>query len=162
MTTPLFQNPDGASPQAQAVLAYIRQFSDGFGNWQKEFGRYEADPRVSRWENCREQGYVVWMRGEPSSGRQINIAFFEHRNSDNICAIEWEQSTINAPSLDTADFGGKVYKDKWDVSHTVKVGQASDMAEWIVDRLAAFWESSKATAEEVRAANRVRFSRKEG
>jgi hypothetical protein len=99
---------------------------------------YKAQPEIARWENCREQGYVIVFRVGFSSP-QLNIAFFEHRNSDSICAIEWEQSTINTPTIDTMDTNGKVYKDKWDVSKSVNVGNYDEMADWIMERLEAFW-----------------------
>lgn len=127
---------DGANHQARAVLCYLQGFSVE-ESWNKEFSRYEAEPNVSRWENCREQGYVITMRAK--NGKCVNIAFFEHRNSDEICAIKWTQSLINAPTIDTAEYGGAVYKDKWDVSKSVKPGQIDEMSQWISDELTAFW-----------------------
>jgi len=136
MSANLFINHDGANYQAQAVLAYL-QGRDGIEpSWSTEFRRYMADPKVSRWENCREQGYVVWMRGR--KGKQVNIAFFEHRNIDNICAVMWEQDTVNAPTIDTM-VAANVYSDKWDVSHSVKHGECLAMAEWIIEQLNAAW-----------------------
>lgn len=132
---------DGANPQAQAVLAFLKYRGDIESSWDAEFKRYAAEIRVSRWENCREQGYVVMLRGQMVKGnKQLNIAFFEHRNSDSICAVKWEQSTINAPTIDTAKFG-KVYKDKYDVSHETGPGEADAMARWIHAELTKFWES---------------------
>lgn len=141
----LFQNnDDGANCQAQAVLAYIRYAQSGIEpSWNADAKDYDARPQVYRWHNCREQGYVICMRGKGRHG-QINIAFFEHRNSDEICALEWGQVTTsgNPPTIDTADFGGKIYKDKYDVSHRVQVGKAMEMADWINERLVAFWLKS--------------------
>lgn len=126
----LYNSTDGADAQSQAVLAYLRGMNGEFeSDWLTE-------PRVARWENCREQGYVIMMLNKKPPS-QLNIAFFEHRNSDSICAIEWRQITINSPTIDTADFGD-VYKDKWDVSHSVSFGCALDMAGWITGRMAAF------------------------
>lgn len=142
MTSKLFQNSDGANPQARAVLAYLSGHDGIEGSWNDARGGYEAEPTVARWHNCREQGYVVSMRSQ-NYGAQINIAFFEHRNSDRICAIEWEQTTINPPTIDNIETGGTVYKDKWDTSHEVSVGEAMQMAEWIFKRLAAFWNANK-------------------
>lgn len=136
----LFINTDGANAQAQAVLAYLRQ-GDGIENsWSDEEKEYIAQPKVSRWENCREQGYVVSMRSK-GYDKQINIAFFEHRNSDEICAVEWEQVTINAPTIDTAKFGD-IYKDKYDVSKGFGYGEASRMADWIEKQLSSFWNKT--------------------
>ncbi len=74
--------------------------------------------------------------------RQINIAFFEHRNSDSICAIKWEQSTINSPTIDTMQTD-EIYKDKWDISKTVDYGEVSEMANWIEKELIKFWIENK-------------------
>lgn len=116
-------------------MAMLQDF-DVEESWHDVKGCYSAAPKIARWENCREQGYVVSM--ENDSGEQINIAFFEHRNSDSICAVEWKQNTLNAPTIDTAKFG-EIYKSKEDVSHTVPPGCVSEMAEWIEDRLTAHW-----------------------
>ena len=128
---------DGANYQARAVLAFLQGLGKIENSWNDECHSYDADPRVSRWENCREQGYVIMLRN--SKGAQLNLAFFEHRNSDSICAIEWVQNTINAPTIDTAVFGD-VYKDKYDVSHSVEYGQALEMAEWLKSRMEYHWE----------------------
>lgn len=132
---------DGANHQAQAVLAFLKYRGDIESSWNKESKRYDAEVQVSRWENCREQGYVVMLKAKFGKVRQLNVAFFEHRNSDNICAIKWEQWTTNAPTIDTAKFGGKVYNDKYDVSHDVGPGKADEMAQWIHDELTKFWDA---------------------
>ena len=132
---------DGANYQAQGVLAFLKNHTIE-ESWNTEKRKYDAEPRVSRWENCREQGYVIMMRSKDYS-RQLNIAFFEHRNSDQICAVKWEQTTMNAPTIDNAKFGD-VYKDKYDVSHTVGYGEVAKMADWIAKQLDEFWnETSK-------------------
>lgn len=140
--TKLFQNPDGAGCQARAVLAYLSGHDGIEDSWSSEFKCFLAEPTVDRWHNCREQGYVVSMRAE-NFGKQINIAFFEHRNSDAICAIEWEQTTMNPPTIDSMDTGGTVYKDKWDTSHSTEWGEAMQMADWIFGRLQAFWNANR-------------------
>lgn len=133
----LFHNHDGANFQAQCVLAILNsRHIEKSWNPTKEV--YEAQPSVGRWENCREQGYVISFRVGFRSP-QMNIAFFEHRYSDFICAVEWEQDTINTPNIDTMETGNKVYKTKWDISKIAKCGEYDEMADWIMDRLEAFW-----------------------
>jgi hypothetical protein len=126
---------DGANQQARAVLCFIEPEMDC--SWDDAQKRCLADITIARWENCREQGYVLSLRSK-GGNRQLNIAFFEHRNSDNICAVEWEQTTINAPTIDTAQFG-EIYKNKYDVSHSTGYGKVREMAEWINKRLEVFW-----------------------
>lgn len=135
---------DGANAQAKAVLAFLQyQLSDNGcieDSWNKETKRYEGVVTVARWENCREQGYVVMLKTSDYR-HQLNIAFFEHRNSDSICAVKWEQVTMNTPTIETAEFGD-VYKDKYDVSKEVGYGKAFEMAKWIVKQFEEFWEKN--------------------
>jgi hypothetical protein len=133
----LVQNPDGAGFQSQSVLAYLRYFiRDGIeGSWDNEWKRYRADIRVCRYDNCREQGYVVWLRSLDYK-HQINIAFYEHRNSDDICAVVSDVQTFNAPLL--ADILVAM-EDKYDTAISVSVGRADEMAEWISGKLRDFW-----------------------
>jgi hypothetical protein len=134
-------NNDGANHQARAVLAML-QGTDCLveNSWNAGHRKYDAEPKVARWENCREQGYVISLRTKDFK-KQLNIAFFEHRNSDSICAVKWEQSTLNSPTIDTAEFGD-VYKDKYDTSHDVGYGEVMKMAEWIKHELEKFWEEN--------------------
>jgi hypothetical protein len=110
-------------------------------SWDFDTERYTADINVARWENCREQGYVISFCSKDYS-RQVNIAFFEHRNSDNICAVRWEQRTTNSPTIDTAVFGAAVYKNKWDVSTSFSYNQMYELAEWIYKELETFWKET--------------------
>lgn len=127
---------DGAHPSARAVLALLSWFEIE-ESWDSERKEYLAEVEVNRWHNCREQGYVLSLRSK-HYGRQLNIAFFEHRNSDSIHAIKWEQLTLNPPTIDTADFGD-VYNTKWDTSFSVNYDEHYDMAKWIREQLTDFW-----------------------
>lgn len=135
----LFIRPDGASPQAAAVLAYLREGDGIEESWSADLKDYQADPQVDRWHNGREQGYVVSMRAK-NYGKQINIAFFEHRNLDSICAIVFEVFTMNPPTL--ADIPEGVYKTKWDTAKDFGYGEAAQMATWIKEQLVSFWKAN--------------------
>ncbi len=128
---------DGANYQARAVLSYLQVIAKIEESWNKKYHKYDADIDIARWENGREQGYVVMLRSKDYS-KQLNIAFFEHRNSDNINAVKWEQTTFNSPTITTAQFGD-IYKNKWDVSYKVSYGEVVKMAEWIAEELRLFW-----------------------
>lgn len=133
---------DGADYQAVCVMACLRdRYIDS--SWNAQRNQYEAEPEIAMWDNCREQGYVAMLRVD---GKQINIAWFEHRNSDRICAVKWEQSTINAPTIDTAKFGD-VYKNKFDTSHNVTRNKFVDMADWIWQQFEAFYTKHKVKSE---------------
>jgi hypothetical protein len=135
---------DGANHQAKAVMAFIQPFEIE-KSWNSDRGRYDAEHKISRWENCREQGYVIMLNCYAKGGsKQLNIAFFEHRNSDSICAVKWEQVTMNSPTIETAEFGD-VYKDKYDVSHSVGYGKILEMAEWIEEQMTNFWVENTQT-----------------
>ena len=127
---------DGANYQAQAVLAFVKRHGHIEDSWNDELRKYEANPEVARWENCREQGYIISLLNK--KGKQLNIAFFEHRNIDSIHALKWEQWSINSLTIDTADFGD-VYKDKYDTSFSVSYGEITKMADWIVEQLNQHW-----------------------
>ena len=130
---------DGANHQARAVLAFLQQPDGIEESWNADFKCYDAKPKVSRWENCREQGYVVSLVAK--NRKQLNIAFFEHRNSDTICAIKWEQYSINSLTIDNAKFDG-IYKGKYDVSHKEPYGNVFQMSDWIWKELENFWGSN--------------------
>ena len=124
--------------QSNAVRAYLEQYDGVEPSWSDERKRYQ-DVLISEWHNGRELGWVVMFRNAENA--QLNIAFYEHRNSDEICAIKWVQNTMNPPTIETAKFGD-VCKDKYDVSYFTSCGQAKDMAEWIYDQLCEHWNVS--------------------
>jgi hypothetical protein len=134
---------DGANYQAQAVLAFLKRDADIRDSWNDETKRYDATIKVARWHNLREQGYVVYLS---SNGRQLNIAFFEHRNSDSIHAVRWEQVNNNPLTIENADFGG-VYTTKYDTSHSVGYGDIPEMAEWIINEFKVFWSETNPKTE---------------
>ena len=144
MTTLKHYLQDGAHYQARAVLAFLQRHEGIEASWSAENKCYTSSIKVARWENCREQGYIVAME---AGRKQINIAFFEHRNSDGICAVEWEQSAINSITIGTAQFGGK-YKDKYDTDYSVPYGEVSEMADWIWGRLEAHWTKNNPKKED--------------
>jgi len=115
---------DGANHQVQAVLPFIKHKTD------------IENMLVSRWENCREQGYIFQL-GSKDYSEQLNIAIFEHRNSDRIHAIKWKQISINSLNIDNAEFGD-IYKDKHDTSFSVDYGEVVKMAEWVVNEFETF------------------------
>ena len=131
---------DGANAQARAVLMLMQDFTpQSVRHIEKDF-TYYAHIDVARWENCREQGYILSMRNSTHK-EQLNIIFFEHRNSDRIHAVKWKQNSMNSINIDTAKFGD-VYKDKYDTSFAVDPGQVSEMCEWICQEFSYFWEQS--------------------
>lgn len=124
---------------ALAVQSYLEAYDGVESSWNSERGRYEAEPRVAPWYNGRERGIVVYMTNSDYSD-QLNIAIYEHRNSDDICVIAWNQKTFNPPTLDGIPDG--VFKDKWDVTKSWSYNEAVEVAAWVVKQLEEFWKSS--------------------
>lgn len=127
----LFQS-NGISAPANAVLAYLQV---------RDLGQDEARPTVAPWYNGRERGYVIALPSKNYS-HQLNIAFYEHRNSDDICAIMWDQVSMNPLTID--NMNKDVFKDKYDVSHSVSYDKSYEMAEWILARMSEFWDQTSA------------------
>jgi len=115
---------DGAWYQARAVLAHLQ----GVNNIADE-------AEVARWENCREQGYIVSLYNNDIK-KQLNIIFYEHRNSDSVTALKWEQHEINSINIDTIKEG--VFESKWDSDFSVWYWEYMKMGNWIAKELAEF------------------------
>lgn len=117
---------DGANYQARAVLMFLQGLISG--------SVFAKNVSVDRWSNCREQGYII-------SYKDLNIIFFEHRNTDMICAVKWKQfGGCNPLNINTANFRD-VYETKWDVSYEVEYGEVYKMASWILNELGNHWKT---------------------
>lgn len=136
---------DGAGNQAKATLMALQGHGEIEESYNEKTKDYDAKIYVDRWKNGREQGYIVMLEkdahnSKSKSHKQINIAFFEHRNTDDIHAIVWEQATfLHPPTIDTAKFGN-IYKDKSDTSFCVEFGEYQKMADFIFSELEKFWK----------------------
>jgi hypothetical protein len=126
----------GIGSQALAVMSYLNAHDGIESSRCTNTNKYLAELNAAPWYNGRERGIVFYLRSEDYV-KQINIAVFEHRNSDAICALLWTGRTFNPPTL--SDVPDGVYKDKWDVTHEVTYGYAANMAEWIYYQLDNFW-----------------------
>ena len=122
---------DGANWQAQCVLAYLRYM----GNlkvqdltWNEEKERYEGELRVGRCENCREQGYVFTIIYGVKE--LVHFWVYEHRNSDDLCVVEFEGFFINTPTINDIPM-----KDKYDTTKEFSCGDIVDCGNWIIERI---------------------------
>lgn len=140
MSAKLIQNPDGANFQARAVLEMVRCIIGGGieASWNDDRKCYDAEPNFTRFDNCREQGYVIYLSSKDYS-KQINIAFYEHRNSDRIYIQVNDKHTFNAPVLDDIT---ESMSDKWDCAFSAGWGKVSEAAKFIVDKLDEFWDAN--------------------
>lgn len=126
----------GIGSQALAVMCYLNAHDGIESSWCRQTSKYLAQLQAAPWYNGRERGIVFYLQSADYNN-QINIAVFEHRNSDAICALLWTGRTFNPPTL--SDVPNKVYKDKWDVSHEVSYGCAPSMSDWVYNQLNSFW-----------------------
>ena len=118
---------DDANWQAQCVLAYLRGHIYNF--------KHELE--VTRYYNCREQGYIFYMR---IGGKQTNVAVYEHRNCDALCIVANEKLTPNEPN---AEVIWETMKDKWDTTADFDCGNISDCGDTIIGIFQEFEESNK-------------------
>lgn len=106
---------DGANWQAQGVFAYLKGIKP-----------YGMCIDVTRYENCREQGYIFYAS---KGGKQMNVAVYEHRNSDTLCIVAFECS----PHLPSREEVWENMNDKWDVTKSFNGGEIKECAECILD-----------------------------
>lgn len=122
---------DGANWQAQCVLAYLRSMGNSRVQdltWNEEKERYEGELRVGRCENCREQGYVFTIIYGVEE--LVHFWVYEHRNSDDLCVVEFEGFFINTPTINDIPM-----KDKYDTTKEFSCGDIVDCGNWIIERI---------------------------
>ena len=115
---------DGANWQAQSVLAYLKSH----GN---------ENINVVRYCNCREQGYIVFCRKNVGKKIiQLNVAFYEHRNSDRMCVVVFDKVTLNDPiNSDVWEF----MEDKYDYTESFGFGEIVECGNYIVELIKDFF-----------------------
>lgn len=145
MSTERFKEDLGVGEQATRVLAAVNR-----ERFVVESGHLET----SAWYNGRECG-VCFSAHSYHPRRVLRIAVFDHRNSDDICALRCEEGEdyhgLNPPTFATH---GKLFYPK-DSSHgdLVKVepmNHIMPMAEWVVAEVRAFLEEARAEREKAK------------
>lgn len=131
---------DGAAWQAQMVLAYVRahEMSATDCTWNGDY--YDCEIKVGRYENDREQGYVFVVRVLPHCSldgetHQLNLAVYEHRNSDNIVVLSRELFTGDTPTWAEMTEGRK---DKYDYDKDFRYNEAFECGEYVINQFAKF------------------------
>ena len=135
---------DGADYQSKCVLAYIKGrnvLDNELYSMVEELGKYGIRIEVSRYENCREQGYTLTCT---LGTKQRHYAFYEHRNSDEICVLISNKYCLNAPSVDDmwADKGENC--TKWDYDKSFDYMHIQECGDWIIDQMVAFFKNAYA------------------
>lgn len=129
---------DGANYQAKAVVAYLGRVEGIDESYDPTTNMFLANPKVARFENCREQGYVVYLRGADYI-QQINLVVFEHRNSDSIVVIKWFGTSLNAPTLASIPQEHPWLNNKHYNDALFDYGKAEEAATFIMNELTEFW-----------------------
>lgn len=84
--------------------------------------------------NCREQGFVVSIHRRGTD--PVNIAFYEHRNSDRLCALQWVGNTPISGAVTADDIPDDVFPDKWTVTQSWHWMAIGDAVLWTRERIA--------------------------
>lgn len=133
------------SEQSWAVLHYLSAME-----LEIPEGLIVPSPSTYAWYNGRERGFSLSF--SPTRDKCLVVVVFEHRNSDNICAISCildNSSQYDVPTMET--HGSFLYPtdNKWDdIKKTVPFGNAGEMALWIRDELQEFFDSQYTSTEE--------------
>lgn len=122
---------DGANWQAQAVLVCLRASVSSVTDcaWNEKKRRSDAEIKVGRYENCREQGYVFTLSHDY---RQVShYAVYEHRNSDELIIVKFDGCFINTPTVND------VMKDrsKYDYTKSFKCGEIVKCVDYLIDEM---------------------------
>ncbi|MFO0906841.1 MAG: hypothetical protein U0835_00475 [Isosphaeraceae bacterium] len=64
--------------------------------------------------NCREMGFILRIFSARADSE--NIAFYEHRNSDQLCAIRWTGDVPISGAVTARDIPESAFPNKWSVS----------------------------------------------
>ena len=129
---------DGANWQARCVLCYLQgniYEIDFLIKDELKLEKNETDIYVGRYENCREQGYVVSLCYKR---RRINYAIYEHRNSDELIVLKSNCKTTNTPNVDVMwkDKGENASKYNYDKSFSC--GDIVLCGNWIINDMKRF------------------------
>lgn len=132
---------DGADWQSKAILAFLQsQYETILGCTYIGNFQYDAMLRVNRYDNVgdREHGFVVsviykWKK-------QRTIAFYEHRNVDNVFVIHRDGYI----GLDNPNpkwlYDDKTYPTKYDKDKEFKYGEILECGKYIKNQLMEFLE----------------------
>lgn len=121
---------DGANPQAQAVLVWLRSLLFRIEDLSYSYPVDEVDVKCVRYKNCREQGYIVSLY----TGADITFhyAFYEHRNSDSIIIVKFTKEGEYAGDTPIAEDVWENMDDKYDYDMAFGYGDIVKAADWIM------------------------------
>lgn len=119
----------GMNSQAEAFAHFLNLCCEHIYEYTE--GRF-VDQRP--YFNCRERGFVITIH---DGKKAKSFAWFEHRNSDELCVVEWD-SPCYPPHGNywlCDDIPEASYKTKWDVTKSFRWGRFGEAAVWLSDRM---------------------------
>jgi len=130
----------GMSPQASAVMEFMKDTEPDFADWDEDLREYKVRIQTRPWYNGRERGFVLSMMDKyGSKNKALNIAVFEHRSSDSLVAWAWLSNgfAYNEIGLDDVEFidDHPNHATQW-----VAYGRIDLMSKWIYDTLADYYK----------------------
>lgn len=130
----------GINEQGLCVLQYLSNISPDFA--ERSNGLSLVEFYTYPWYNGRERGIVISMSSNFLSGKVLNIAIYEHRNSDELCCLKWETDTIywNHP-LEDVNIFDKAYKGKgkFDTDATFPYMSIKECGDWVYTTFKEFY-----------------------
>jgi hypothetical protein len=122
---------DGANWQAQCVAIYLRTYRLLVLDmaYDKEKRCHNANIKIGRCENQREQGYIFTI--EYNYKQISHFWVYEHRNSDDLCVVKFNGNFLNTPTIDKIPI-----KDKYDTTKEFSWGDVVDCGQWIIEEMA--------------------------
>lgn len=114
----------GINAQAQAVLILLNGMNcDRLQN---------RNMQTTTWYNGRERGLCFYVDDFVKRKRRC-VAVFEHRNSDDLCALKWEDDININPPLSNLETFERAYKggNKHNIDFSVGWGEIGKMAMWV-------------------------------
>ena len=88
---------------------------------------------VSPYSNCRERGFVLTLKR--TGEEYLQFAFYEHRNSDDLCCVKWEGRGNITGGFTPDDIPEGVFNSKHDYAKSWGYMQLCDAFEWLEDQI---------------------------
>lgn len=133
---------DGANHTIQAVMCLCKkiylEYSEDYK--QKRNIKDSCSPynrpqiMVGRYENCREQGYILTLMSSQCGKQIAHYAIYEHRNSDNICINKFHGQFINTPGIE-AVWSGR--ESKYDYDQAFSYNEVWEAYQWLEEDMNA-------------------------
>lgn len=138
---------DGANYTIQALMCLCKKIYLGYSKDYIEkrdikdiYSPYNRPQiMVGRYENCREQGYVLTLMSSQCGKQIAHYAIYEHRNSDNICVNKFHGVFTDTPDCE-AVWSGKAskydydqafsYNEVWEAYGWLEESMQADLAEF--------------------------------